>query len=144
MSAKKLFDRLSLVHGGVIEQNNDRPAQMAEQLAQKYANLFLSDVVIEEQIVKPQAMSAGAYGNSRNDGYFVSPHLAVTMNGSLPLRSPGSDHSGNQKEARSMKPDWKTGSLIFTAGFTVERTGRNLQGESIYRRPMGGSARWAS
>jgi hypothetical protein len=32
-----------------------------------------------------------------------------------------------------MKPDSKTGSSIFTAGFIVERTGRNLQGESIYQ-----------
>ena len=31
-----------------------------------------------------------------------------------------------------------------TAGFTVERSGRSLQGESIYRRPMGGNVRWAS
>jgi hypothetical protein len=29
MPAKNLFDRLSLVRGGVVEQNNDRPAQMA-------------------------------------------------------------------------------------------------------------------
>lgn len=99
MSAKNLFDRLSLVRGGVIEQSNDWPAQMAQQLAQKYANLVLSDVVIEEQIVKPQAMPAGAYGNSRNHGDFVSPSLAVTMNGSLPLRSPGPDHIRNQQEA---------------------------------------------
>lgn len=105
MSAKNLFDRFSLVRGGVIEQNNDRPAQVAEQLAQKYANLVLSDVVIEEQIVKPQAMSAGAYGNSRNDGDFVSPSLAVTMDGSLSLRSPGPDHIGNQQEARFVCKD---------------------------------------
>ena len=38
-----------------------------------------------------------------------------------------------------MKPDWKSGLPIFTAGFTVERTGHNLQGESIYRRPTGQS-----
>ena len=32
------------------------------------------------------------------------------------------------------------GSSISTAGFTVERTGRNPQGESIYRSRMDGSA----
>ena len=73
--------------------------------AKKYANLILPDVVIEEQIVKPQAMSAGAYGNSRNDGKLVSPSLAVTMNGSLSLRSPGPDHIGNQHEARFVGKD---------------------------------------
>jgi hypothetical protein len=31
---------------------------------------------------------------------------------------------------RSMNPGWRVGSLIFTAGFTAERSERNLQGES--------------
>ena len=34
-----------------------------------------------------------------------------------------------------MKPVLKIDSSTFTAEFIVERTGRNLQGESIYRRP---------
>jgi hypothetical protein len=33
---------------------------------------------------------------------------------------------------------------ICSAGFTVVRTGRGPQEESIYRRPMGDNARWAS
>jgi hypothetical protein len=45
---------------------------------------------------------------------------------------------------RSMKPDWKIGLSICTIGFTVERTGRSHQDESIYRRLTGGNARWAS
>ena len=47
-------------------------------------------------------------------------------------------------DGRSMNLDWKVVLLIFTAGFTVEHTGRSLQGESIYRRPTGGNVRWAS
>jgi len=43
-----------------------------------------------------------------------------------------------------MKPDWKIDLLIFTDGFIVERTGRNLQGESIYRRLTDDNVRWAS
>ena len=39
-----------------------------------------------------------------------------------------------------MNLGWRVGSLIFTAGVcTAERSGRSLQGESIYRRPMGGN-----
>ena len=38
----------------------------------------------------------------------------------------------------------RIGLSIFMAGFIVERSGRNLQGESIYRRPTGGNVRWAS
>jgi hypothetical protein len=44
----------------------------------------------------------------------------------------------------SMNPDCKIGSLICIAGFTVEHTGLNLQGESTYRRPTGGNVHWAS
>jgi hypothetical protein len=47
-------------------------------------------------------------------------------------------------DGRSMKAALKIGLSIFTAGFIVERTGRNLQGESIYRSWMGGSAQSAS
>jgi len=64
MLAEKLFERRSLVRGGVIEENNDRAAQAAQQFAQKRANLLLPDVVVEKQIVKSQTMPAGTYGNS--------------------------------------------------------------------------------
>ena len=64
MLAQNLFDRCSLVGGGVIQQNDDWAAQVAQQLAQKYADLQLPDVVIEEQIVEAQMMPSGAYGNS--------------------------------------------------------------------------------
>src|SRR6266576_2093207 len=45
---------------------------------------------------------------------------------------------------RSMKPGWKAGSSICTAGCTAERTGQNPQGESLFRRLTDGNARWAS
>ena len=42
-----------------------------------------------------------------------------------------------------MRPDWKVASLIYTAEYTVERIRRTPHGESIFRRLMGGSVRWA-
>jgi len=42
-----------------------------------------------------------------------------------------------------MKPDWRIDSSICTVGCTVERTGQNLQDESLFRRPTGGNVRWA-
>jgi len=45
---------------------------------------------------------------------------------------------------RSMNLGCGIGSLICIAGFTVERIGRNPQGESIYRRPMGDNVLWES
>jgi hypothetical protein len=42
------LERLSLMGGGVIQQNNDSAAQVPQQLPQKNADLLLSDVVKEE------------------------------------------------------------------------------------------------
>jgi hypothetical protein len=64
MSVQKLFDRRSPVGRGVIQQNDDRAAQVAQQLTQKHTDRLLPDVVIEEQIVEAQPMPFGAYGNS--------------------------------------------------------------------------------
>jgi len=64
MLAEKLFDRCSFVRGRVIEQNDDRAAQVAQQSTQKHTDLILPDVVIEEQVVEAKTMPPGAYGNS--------------------------------------------------------------------------------
>jgi hypothetical protein len=64
MLVQKLFDRRSFVRGRVIKQNDDRAAQVAQQFTQKYTDLILPDVVIEERVVKAKTMPPGAYGNS--------------------------------------------------------------------------------
>jgi hypothetical protein len=40
-----------------------------------------------------------------------------------------------------MRPDWKIGSPIYTAEYTVERIRRSHHGESIFRRPTGGDVK---
>jgi len=105
MLVEKLFDRCSFVRRRVIEQYDDWAAQMAQQLTQEHTDFILTDVVIEEQVVEAKTMPPGAYGNPRNDGDLVPSPLAMTMDGSLSLRSPGSDHVGNQQEARFIGKD---------------------------------------
>jgi len=73
---------------------------MAQQLAEKHANLFLPDIVEIKLIVQTQALSSGAYGDSGNDRDLVSPSLAMIVNRSTSLRGPGLGHIWNQKEAR--------------------------------------------
>jgi hypothetical protein len=46
--------------GGIIQQHNDRAAQVPQQLTQKNTDLFLGDVVVEEQIVEAQSLSLSA------------------------------------------------------------------------------------
>ncbi len=64
MLFEQLFERRSFVRGGIVQQNDDRPVQMAQQFTQKYTDFVLPDVVIEEQIVESQAAPFGAYRNS--------------------------------------------------------------------------------
>ena len=45
---------------------------------------------------------------------------------------------------RGMKPECRIDLSIYIAGCIVEHIGHNPHGESIYRRPMGGSVHWVS
>ena len=102
---EQIVERFPVVSGGIIQQNHYRAAQMPQQFTEKPSDLLLPDVVKVEQIVEAQSLSPGAQGNSGNDGDLVPPPLAMTMHGSLALRSPGLDHVGNQQEARFIDED---------------------------------------
>jgi hypothetical protein len=45
---KEFLEWFPLMGAGVIQQNNDRPAHVPQQLTQKHTDLFLCDVVKEE------------------------------------------------------------------------------------------------
>lgn len=64
MLAEKLFDGRSFVGRGVVEQHDDRASEAAQQFPQEHTDLVLPYVVVEEQIVKPEAVPPGTYGNS--------------------------------------------------------------------------------
>ena len=100
VSPQELDERGAGVRGGIVQQNDDRAAEVAEQFAEKSTHFFLSDIVEEEQIVEAQVLSPGTDRDSRDDGDFVAASLAMTLQGRAPLGSPRSDHQGSQQEAR--------------------------------------------
>ena len=100
MLSQKLLEGFSLVGGRIVQNHDHLTPQVAQQLAQKHANFFLPDIVEVELIVQTQALSSGAYGDSRNDRDLVAPSLAMIVNRSTALRGPGLGHIRNQKEAR--------------------------------------------
>ena len=100
VSAEESGQRGAVVGVGVVEQNDDRSKEVAEQFAEKSTHFFLSDIVEEEQIVEAQVLSLGTDRDSRDDGDFVAASLAMTLPGRAPLGSPGSHHQGCQQEAR--------------------------------------------
>ena len=60
MFPKQSLEWVPLMGGGIIQQHNDRAAQVPQQLTQKHTDLLLSDVVKEEQIVEAEPVSFGA------------------------------------------------------------------------------------
>jgi hypothetical protein len=48
MSPEELGQRRAVVGGRVVEEDDDRTAEVAEQLAQKATHFFLSDVIEEK------------------------------------------------------------------------------------------------
>ena len=67
MLPQKLSQGLPLMGGRIIQQDDHRAAHMAQQLAEKEADLLLPDIVKVELIVQAQALSSRTDGNSRND-----------------------------------------------------------------------------
>ncbi len=100
MLSEKSLQRLSLVGGGVIQQDDHRAPQVAQQAAQKHADLLLPDIVEVELVVQAQTLLFGAYRDSRNDRDLVSSSLTVIVNRSAALWRPGLGHMRNQQETR--------------------------------------------
>jgi hypothetical protein len=103
--AQKLLERLSLVGGRIVQNNDHLPPQVAQQLAKKHAHFFLPDIVEVELIVQTEALASRTYRDSGNDRDLVSTSLAMIVNRSTALRGPGLGHIRNQKEARFVGKD---------------------------------------
>ncbi len=64
VSAEESGERWAVVGGGVVEQDDDGTAEVAEQLAEKATHFFLSDIVEEKPIVEAQVLSLGTNRDS--------------------------------------------------------------------------------
>jgi hypothetical protein len=59
VAAEELGERRSGVRGGIVQQNDDRAAKVAQQFLEEEDDFFLPDVVEEKQVVEAQALSLG-------------------------------------------------------------------------------------
>jgi hypothetical protein len=105
MATQKLSQGVPLMGGRVIQEDNHRAAQMAQQLAEKGANFLLSDIVEVKLIVQAQALSSRTDGDSGNDRDLVSVPLAMIVNRSTPLRGPRLGYVRDQEKARLIGED---------------------------------------
>jgi hypothetical protein len=100
VAAEELGEKRAGVCGGVIQQDDDRTAKVAQQFLEKETDFFLPDVVEEEQIVEAQVLALGADRDPGDDGDFIPASLAMALKGSRTLGGPSSNYQGSQEEAR--------------------------------------------
>jgi hypothetical protein len=97
---EELPQRCPVVRGGVVQQDDDRTPEVAQQFAEKETHFFLPDVVEVKQRVEAEVLSLGADRDSGDDGDFVPASLPMTLKGGAALRCPSPDHQGSQQKAR--------------------------------------------
>jgi len=105
VSAPELGERQAVVSGGVVQENDDGTAEVAQKFAEKEAHFFLTDVIEEEQVVKAQVLALGAECDTRDHRDLVAASLAMTLEGSRALGRPSPDHQGRQQKARFIRKD---------------------------------------
>jgi hypothetical protein len=100
VTVEEMGEGRAVVGGGIVQQDDDGTAQVAQQFADKQTDFFLADVVEEKQVVQTQTLSPGTDRDAGDDGDLVAAPLAMTHQGCRALGRPGADHQGSQQEAR--------------------------------------------
>lgn len=114
----EVADRLASVDPAVVPEDDHRPAQMAQQVAQEGADLRVVDVGGVELVVETQAPAQWADGHGGDHGELVVS-LPTAQQRGLPPRRPGLAHTGDQEEARFVEEDevgTQPRSVFFTRG----------------------------
>jgi hypothetical protein len=109
-----------LVNPAVVPEDDDRPAQVMQEVPEKLADLGLADVGAVHAVVEAEAMSTRTHRDAGNDREAVVALPEAQQRG-LPARRPGLAHTGDQEEARFVDED-EVGAqprgVFFTRGHT--------------------------
>ena len=108
----------SFVNAGVIPDHDDVPAEVAQQVAEEFADLAVPDVRGVALEVQADAPTPRCKGDARDHGDAIMP-VAMMNDGRLSARSPGLSHRGDQEEARLVDEDdvgTQPRSVFFTRG----------------------------
>lgn len=103
VSAEEL-ERIAVMDLRIVEQQHDRPTQVAKQLTEELADPHLIEVVLVESKVQPQPLAARTHRDGRDHRNLV-PARAMAMQRCLPARGPGLDDGRDQEEARFVSKD---------------------------------------
>ncbi len=103
-SAADFPNRFSFVNAGVVPDDEDVPAKVAQQVPEEFADLVVSDVLRVTKEVQADAPTPGSNRKARDHGDAIMP-VAMMNDGGLTAASPGLSHRGDQEEARLVDED---------------------------------------
>ena len=109
-----------LVNPAVVPEEDDRPAQVTQEVAEELAHLGLTDIAAVHPVVQAESMPAWTHREARNDREAVVT-LPEAQQWGLPARGPGLAHAGDQEEPGLVDED-EVGAqprgVFFTRGHT--------------------------
>jgi len=115
------LNRVAAVDGPVVQEYEDVPADVAEEIAQEDDHGLALDVVVVEVAVQDTMKPPGAHGDA-GDGGDPIVTLAMPYDGRLADGTPGLANRGNQEEAGFVDKDEvgrQPRGVFFTAGQTA-------------------------
>ena len=98
MARQEAVESRPAVDRAAVPQHDDRPAQLAQQLAQEAGDFKLGEIGKVEVAVKPQAMAHRTDANCRDGGNLVAG-VAMQEQRGLAAGRPRAAHAGNQQKA---------------------------------------------
>ncbi len=103
-SAADFPNGFSFVNAGVVPDDEDVPAKVAQQVPEKFADLVVSDVLRVAKEVQADTSTPGSNREARDHRDAIMP-VAMMKEGCLTARRPGLSHRGDQEEARLVDED---------------------------------------
>lgn len=104
VAPQQLDQRTTLVGLGAIQDGDDRPAKVAQEMAEEERHAGLTDVLKRELVVQAKTLTLRTDRDRRDDRNPIVP-LTVAVDGRLTSRRPSPQHGGNQEETRFVRKD---------------------------------------
>jgi len=134
MSGKKNFDRASLVRLAVIPEQDHRPPQVLEQMAEKSRHLGGADVLVAMEMgIEGELPAPGRDGERGDRGNFMPPPSGDPQLGRAAAGRPGADPVGDQQKPALIEES-EMGAKLF--GFFLSGARRNVSSGQSPSRPV--------
>ena len=101
---KQFSDRWTFVDAPLVPKQDDRTAQVAQQLTQELGHVESLEIVLLKTQVKAHVFANRRYGERRQRRDAIMT-IAVSNDGRATLRTPGSTTRGNEQEATFIEED---------------------------------------